>query len=202
MNELSIEGIVLRATPFKENDRIVTLFTPEFGVMSLYVKNLSRKKPTLTNLTTPLARGEFVFSKGRSDLFRFLDGTLIDLHRDLRRSYAHLEVGGKMVQSILATQMPGKSAPALYRLLALYLKALSTFSRPETLGASFMLKLLKHEGLLSFEEKGLTFTASEKKCLEILAHARTLAPLETLEITPAITKGVQVIYETLVTGIH
>ena len=43
MNEEKTEGIVLKAIPFKENDRILSLFTPDRGVMSLYVRGLSKK---------------------------------------------------------------------------------------------------------------------------------------------------------------
>ncbi len=42
--------------------------------------------------------------------------------------------------------MPGKSAHRLYALLTTYLKKLPNSSLPETLWASFQLKLLKHEG--------------------------------------------------------
>ena len=44
MEEQKVEGIVLKTVPFKENDRILTLYTPQQGVMSLYVQGLSKKK--------------------------------------------------------------------------------------------------------------------------------------------------------------
>ena len=96
MNEEKTEGIVLKAIPFKENDRILSLFTPDRGVMSLYVRGLSKKKPALVNLTTPLCRAEYHFRKGRSDLYRFIDGTILDLHLPMRRSYHHLERCSKL----------------------------------------------------------------------------------------------------------
>ncbi|MDJ0652337.1 MAG: DNA repair protein RecO [Simkaniaceae bacterium] len=152
MNDEKTEGIVLKAVPFEENDRILSLFSPDQGIVTLYVRGLSKKKPTLVNLTTPLCRAEFLFRKGRSNLYRFIDGTILDLHLPLRRSYRHLEYAGKMLQAILKSQMPGKNAKKLYHLLSSYLKKLSEASFPETLWASFVLKLLKHEGLLVFDE--------------------------------------------------
>src|SRR5688572_23235267 len=139
MNEQQMEGIVLRTVPHKETDRILTIFTPEQGVISLYARGLSKNKPALLNLTTPLCQAEFVFQKRGGDLYRFIDGTILNLHLSIRRSYSHLEHGGKMLLAILNSQLPGKSAPALYALLLSFLNKLPHASRPETVWASFQL---------------------------------------------------------------
>lgn len=218
--EEKTEGIVLKAIPFKENDRILSLFTPDQGVMSLYVRGLSKKKPALVNLTTPLCRGEYLFRKGRSDLYRFIDGTILDLHLPLRRSYCHLEYAGKMLQAILKSQMPGKSAKNLYHLLASYLKKLSEASFPETLWASFALKLLKYEGLLAVDEiclsckenvashisegesrcekcttsMGFSFSNLDWKTLQVLSHVRSFDPLLKLELPSSLIRAVDALF--------
>jgi len=173
VNEKRVEGIVLKSIPFKEADRIVSVFTPNRGIMSLYVGGLSKSRPAKLNLTTPLTRGEFVFRKGRSDLHRFIDGTIIDLNLKLRRSYTHLEIGGKMVSAISNSQMPGKSAPALYALLTSFLKNIPDFTDPTPLWAAFQLKLLRHEGLLALQERcnaclhapALRIVEGESRCI-------------------------------------
>ncbi|MCP5505616.1 MAG: DNA repair protein RecO [Chlamydiales bacterium] len=187
--EEKVEGIVLRAVPFKDQDRILTLYTPEQGVMSLYVRGLSKKKPTLTNLATPLCRGEYLFRKGRADLHKFLDGSIVDLHLALRKSYRHLEVAGKILTTIYETQLPGKSSPALYALLASFLKKLGSATYPETLSASFHLKFLKHEGLLDLENLN-------SKLLLTLVNTRQFEPLLDLELPAPIIKEVDVLLST------
>jgi|JI10StandDraft_1071094.scaffolds.fasta_scaffold12071_2 DNA repair protein RecO (recombination protein O) len=187
MEEQKVEGIVLKTVPFKENDRILTLYTPQQGVMSLYVQGLSKKKPALTNLATPLCRGEYLFRKGRSDLHKFFDGTILDLHLPLRKSYTHLQVGGKILQTIHETQLPGKSSPALYALLVSYLKKLGDATFPETLLASFHLKLLKHEGVLSLENLP---SSLDEKTIHILTTTRQFEPLLDLELPPSLLKGI------------
>lgn len=189
--EEKVEGIVLKAISFKENDRILTLYTPEQGVMSLYVRGLSKKKPTLTNLATPLCRGEYLFRKGRSDLHKFLDGSILDLHLSLRKSYHHLEVAGKILHTMHETQLPGKSSPALYALLASYLKKLGDAKYPETLSASFHLKLLKHEGLLALENHDDSLDA---KAIHALTHARQFEPLLDLELSSSLLKGIDALF--------
>ncbi|QVL58110.1 MAG: DNA repair protein RecO [Simkaniaceae bacterium] len=220
MNDEKTEGIVLKAVPFKENDRILSLFTPDQGVMSLYVRGLSRKNPSLVNLATPLCRAEFLFRKGRSDLHRFIDGSIIDLHLPMRRSYRHLEYAGKMLQAILKSQMPGKGAEGLYYLLSSYLKKLPDSPLPETLWTSFELKLLKYEGLLAIhdtclscgKEKASHISEGESRCekcchpmslpfsdldwktLLVLSHARTFAPFINLELSPSFIQAIESIF--------
>ena len=222
MNEEKTEGIVLKAIPFKENDRILSLFTPDRGVMSLYVRGLSKKKPALVNLTTPLCRAEYHFRKGRSDLYRFIDGTILDLHLPMRRSYHHLEYAGKMLQAILKAQMPGKKSEGLYYLLISYLKKLSDLSFPETLWVSFELKLLKYEGLLAIhetclscgKEKASHISNGESRCtkcsdpmslslsdldwktLQVLSHTRTFDPFLNLELSSSLTQAIDALFKT------
>lgn len=220
MNEEKTEGIVLKAIPFKENDRILTLFTPDRGVMSLYVRGLSKKKPSLVNLTTPFCRAEFLFRQGRSDLYRFIDGTILDLHLPLRRSYHNLKYAGKMLQAILKSQMPGKGAKPLYFLLLSYLKKLPDSSMPDTLWASFTLKLLKYEGLLAIHDTCLTceaekathisegesrcgkcsspmslsFSDLDWKALQVLSLARTFDPFINLELNPSFLQAIDSLF--------
>jgi len=148
MKENKSEGIVLKSFAYKETERILHLFTPDQGIIHLIAKHLSPKKPQRVNLTTPLCRGQYVYRKGKSDLYTLIDGSILNLHLPLRQSLKELTLGGKMLQAIHDTQLPEKPAPKLYELLAAYLKKLPL--APETLWASFQLKLLKHEGFISF----------------------------------------------------
>lgn len=221
MSERREEGIILKSTPFKEADRIVIVFTPNQGVLSLIVKHLSKNRPAMINLTTPLCRGEFIFKTGRSHLHRFIDGTIFDLHLPLRQSYERLECGAKMLNAILTSQMPEKSAPSLYALLITYLKHLENSPSPITLWASFQLKLLKHEGLLAIDTTCLAcrqtpalrivegesrcvkccdalsfpFTQKEWETLILLFHARQFKALFDLEISPTLIQGIEALYK-------
>jgi len=224
MTDKRVEGVVLRATPYRENDRILTVLTPDRGVISLYVRGLSKNKPAVLNLTTPLCRAEFIFKKGRSDLYRFLDGSIIDLHLPLRRSYRHLEVACKILQAILKTQMPGKDSYALYLLLISFLKKLPEAKEAETFWATFQLKLLKHEGLLEIAEKclscasapamqildgesrcagcgeehGFSFKDEEWKTLRTLFDVRSFNPLLDLKLSPSLIRGIDACFRSAV----
>ncbi len=148
MQEEKTEGIVLRSQDYKERHRIITLFSPH-GLISLIVKNISRKNARLLALTTPFSHGEYIFRQNRSDLFRFWDGTVFNDHLDLRQHLKSLQAAGALANAILTSQMMGKPAPALFALYKSYHKQICSFEDPAPLLASFYLKLLKHEGLLS-----------------------------------------------------
>jgi DNA repair protein RecO (recombination protein O) len=151
MKEERSEGIVLRSVPFKEKERILTLFTPHFGLISLIVKSLNTKSSHLLSLTTPFSQGEFIYKKGRSDLYQFQDGDLHFDHLALRNSLAHLQTAGAIAQAILSSQLPGKPSSALYTLFAAYLRQIPFFTCPHTLASSFYLKMLKHDGILTLQ---------------------------------------------------
>ena len=115
MQEEKTEGIVLRSQDYKERHRIVTLFTPQ-GLISLIVRNISRKNTRLLSLTTPFSHGEYLYQRGRSELLSFRDGTLLDGHLDLRHTLKALQTAGSLAHAILSSQMASKPAPALFAL--------------------------------------------------------------------------------------
>jgi len=94
MTEERVEGVVLRNTIYKENHRIVTLFTSEAGLISLMVKGV--KTPERMVLITPFSQIEVYFRKKLSDLYVLKDGSLIADNLFLREKWGYLETAGKM----------------------------------------------------------------------------------------------------------
>ena len=142
------EGLVLRTLDYKDRQKIITLFTPTRGLISLIIKGITRKKSHLLTLSSPFTQGEYHFHIGRSELYTFKDGTPLATHHNLRSDLSLIETAATMAKALLLTQLPGKSTPALYALILAYLKELPNFN-PNILSSSFHLKLLKHDGLLS-----------------------------------------------------
>ena len=143
------EGIVVKSFNYQENKRIITIFT-EDGLLSLVAK-VYQNNPSSNLLTTPLCVGEFFYKKSSSQLHTLKEGSVFSSYRSYNTSYPHLETAFSFLETLLSSQMPEKPAPLLYRLLKLYLEKLPTFSNPKTLSSSFILKTLRHEGLLPLE---------------------------------------------------
>jgi DNA repair protein RecO (recombination protein O) len=219
MHEEKIEGIVLRSQDYKERHRIITLFSPH-GLISLIVKGISRKNARLLALTTPFTHGEYVCRQGRSELWNFQDGTLLNDHPALRQSLKSLQAAGTLANAILVSQMAGKPAPALFALYKAYHSQIHRFDSHDPLLASFYLKLLKHEGLLSVSphcsscgentarfllqgesfcpahahSNAMAFPIAEWEHLLLLDDAQQFSALRTLAIPPSLLHKIQTLF--------
>jgi hypothetical protein len=205
MKEEQAEGIVLKSIDYKEQERIITLFTPDSGVISLIVKSVADRKRLA--LSSPFCRGEYIFTRGKSDLFRLRDGTTLNDHFDLRKEYQYIQAAGTMTSLILHSQLPGKAAPALYALFSTCLDQLPSFSYPLTLVTAFRLKLFTHEGLISWETRVLdqalviqnsccegpaeSFTPIEWEAAKELATCRSFSHLRSLRLSEEFAKKVE-----------
>ncbi len=120
---------------------------PEEGVISLSTRVFSPALSHLTSATSPLTHSEFLFRKGRGEMYRLLEANTLTHYLALRTDANRLDCAGEIVQILLKSQLPGKAAPLLYDLTKAYVDHLQHCSHPNNLLASFYLKLLKHEGL-------------------------------------------------------
>lgn len=137
-------GIVLNSFPFSEKDKILTLFTKERGIVKLFVKGRQFFNQALTERYTV---GDFLYSQGRGDLYQFCDGSVLEQNPQLRLSFEALQMGEKLASAILQSQWQDKEAPHLFDLFLVFLKKVPA----EGLYAPFLLKILKHEGVLQLE---------------------------------------------------
>jgi DNA repair protein RecO (recombination protein O) len=158
-------GILLQALPYLGNGRILKVFSEVEGLITLMAKN----KPALSS---PFCIAEWVYRKGRSEIFTLTEGSLLDPLIELRDSYENLTAAGSIAQDLLKTQMAAKPTPHLYALLSSYLKKISSFKNPSILALSFRLKVMIHEGLLTLssicshcKENASLFSQGESVCL-------------------------------------
>lgn len=143
------EGIILQVIPFRDNDQILTLFTPQEGLIKLFYRR-SQKGQKLQGLPTPLQKVEVVYRETKGELFQGHDIALIEPFTSLLKNFRQLQASCDLLQAIHFSQLIGKAAPRLYDLLCFYLKKIPLIPCPETLVASFRLKLLWHDGLMCF----------------------------------------------------
>lgn len=180
MAEERVEGIILRVTPYKDRHRIVSLFTSQAGMISLLAKKIST--PEKMALLSPFSRIEALYLKKPSDLHLLKDSSLLDSHLFLREKWDYLETAGKMAYILLHSQLPGKSSPLLYALFKACLEQLPRFEDPCSLLFLFYLKLLTHEGLLSWKDRSsfpLSCKTEEWELMREWAQCRSFQLLQT-----------------------
>lgn len=141
------EAIVLRATEYKEQKRIISLLSKQMGLISVLVKRISHKNLNLHSLSSPLHRCEYILRSQGQDFYTLVDGHVLDTYVDIRQSFGHLKAALDILHITERSQMPNASCPLLYQVLLGYLTTLKTSKNPQVVWASYALKLLKHEGV-------------------------------------------------------
>jgi DNA repair protein RecO (recombination protein O) len=182
MSHESSKALVLRSLFFKDNQKILTLFSESFGLISLVMKGCSA--PFKGSLSQPFCEAEFFFTKGSSDLRKYQDGSIIDLHLPLRNKLSYLKTASSMIKAVLTSQLPEKHSPHLYALISSFLKQVPLFSFQETLLACFYLKFLRHEGLYHKDCTLPSISLEEQQILAKLAYLQSFDELKKEEIPP------------------
>ena len=103
--------------------------------------------------------------------------TLFGLQTESMDSFLQVqEIVYRIEYPTVTLQFPEKAAPDLYRLLIACLKQLPHFKEPTTLIILFYLKLLSHEGVISWDQHDLfplSCTHATWSELKNLAHAKS-----------------------------
>lgn len=143
------EGIVLHVVKYGDYDQIATLFTQELGVVKLIVKGGLSLKRKMNSPLTPLTRADLVFSPGRGEIGLCKEIVPLERFHHDQGTFSQLEASCALVEAIHRSQMLEKPAPKLYALLVAFLRSLKTHTNISTWISCFLLKVLKHDGLLA-----------------------------------------------------
>lgn len=216
------EAIVLNVIPFQDSHQIATLFTLDGGLCRVIGSYARAPKNALFGILTPLNHIEVSFRPSRSDLLKIEVASLINTHLDLRQNYDKLECACRMLALLAKAQFPHKPAPLLFTLLKNYLHLMQEAASPEAILASFQLKLLRHEGLISITnvcplcgsepkeigiEEGRTvckehspsnlFTEEETAYFYGLALSTSMAFLKELEAPESLSHKVETLFSSI-----
>lgn len=181
--EMKTEMIVLNVVPYREHNAIITGLSKDMGFLKLFLSRGS--------MISPMIKAEVTFLPKPSGLPNCQNVAPINHYKPLRQDFQALSAAGRMLRILLDTQLEGKPTPELYLLLDRYLDHLHC--APDTLEASFLLKFLRHEGLLPSHVED----ASEEDMthLTFLATARSLSSLLEYKIAPSLLEKVRTIFQ-------
>ena len=107
--DIKTEGIVLRATDYKENDKLLTLFTPSLGKITAGIRGVKKAKAKLNFAAQPFAFCEYILAErgGRYTVTPLLaqhsvtEQALLYLVEKGEISYLHLTDTGRLPQATL-----------------------------------------------------------------------------------------------------
>lgn len=221
MQTYCTEAVILQSLDFQEHDRILTLFTRNEGLIKLIVKGSAAKQKSWL---APLSSAEFIYSKGKSDLYKCQEISMGNPFPSLRHSFSVLESASDMLQAILVSQFPANPAPLLYDLLLWSFNKLPLARDPYLMSVSFRLKLLRHDGLWQLNTScsacsilasniclsaGETFcpehappnsialTQEEALLIDLLMHYRTFSEVSQLVLMPGLREKMRTLFDEL-----
>lgn len=116
MSTIKTHAIVVRHADYRENDRMVTLFSPNLGRVEAICRGCRRQKSPLLAASELLCAGEFVlFEKGERRTV--VSCAVQDSFYPLRADYERLTHGLYLTELCEAAIQPGQEAERLFLLL-------------------------------------------------------------------------------------
>ncbi len=132
---------MLARTDYRENDRMITLLSPEFGRMEALCRGCRKPKSPLMTAGELFCMGEYVlYAQGPRQVVTAC--TVIESFYPLRLDYPRLSYGAMMLSASMKLAQPEAPAGHLFILLARSLKRLAYQQTPaDQIGAAFLLHL-------------------------------------------------------------
>ena len=127
---LTVKGLVLRVTDYKDHDALLTLLTPNYGKLTAKVRGLRRKNSPLVAPCQLLAYGEFTLFEYRGQ-YTVNEAHSIELFTPLRRDLGKLSLGTYFAQVSELISQEDLPNPELLSLLLNCLYGISVMDIPE-----------------------------------------------------------------------
>lgn len=129
---MTVRGIVLRVTDYKERDALLTLLTADQGKLTVRARGLRRKNSPLVAPCQLLAYGEFTVFEYR-DRLSINEAQSLELFLPLRRDLTKLSLGTYFAQAAELLSQEDCPNPELLSLLLNCLHALARLELPQTM---------------------------------------------------------------------
>lgn len=127
-------GIVLKSQPFAETDRLLTLLSPEHGLMRAIAPGARKQKSSLRGRVEIFVVNQFLLANGKS-LDRILQAETQQSFPLLGRDACQLSAGQYLIELMLGLAVEATPQQQLYELFLEHLRRLAEEARPETLYA-------------------------------------------------------------------
>ena len=127
---LTVKGLVLRVTDYKDHDALLTLLSPNHGKITVKARGLRRKNSPLVAPCQLLAYGEFVLFEYRGQ-YTVNEAYSIELFQHLRRDLTKLSLGTYFAQVAELISQEDLPNPELLSLVLNCLHGLSRLDLPE-----------------------------------------------------------------------
>ena len=175
-SSITTSALVLRRADWRDYDRMVTLFTPEFGRVEAVVRSCRRPKSPLMNAAEPFCAGEYQILKVR-DRYTVTQVRISDSFFEIRQDYDKLTHGAYWLRLLHEVVVEDEPNEALFQMALTALAYLAHSDLPlSLLTAMFEMQLWRMTGFspnvtecvschVSHEKTSLRFDAQKGGCV-------------------------------------
>lgn len=161
--ELKTAGFVLKKQNFGEADRILKIFSKDFGMISALAKGVKKTKSRKSGALEIFNESNFRLHRKNGELFLITDASPISAFES--HDLAILRAAFSASELILNLAPLEKPLPRIYKITQNFLAILPTTKKVQILKIAFFAKVLAILGFFAIEEKG---AIREKKFFRFL----------------------------------
>ncbi len=99
MEEIKVNGIVLSTTPYKDNDMLLRIFTPEIGKITAIIKGVKSAKAKLKWAALPFSFCEWILAK-KGDFYVVTNATSFDTFFELTQDYDNYVMASMLLEIV------------------------------------------------------------------------------------------------------
>ena len=125
-------GIILKGIPFQEADRLVTLLSPDYGLIRAIVPGARKQKSRLRGRCELFVINELLIAKGRS-LDKITQADTLESYPGLSKDLGKLAAAQYLAELVLHLALDDQPQIELYELLNEHLRRLEKMSIAESL---------------------------------------------------------------------
>lgn len=144
---IRVKGIVTRSTQYKDNDKIISVLTAEYGLISVYCHGARSNKSKYLTSTRLFCYSEFILSR-KKDFYYIKEADYIEAFFDIVNSMDKLFLGQYFLEVVNEICVEGERQDGVLRLLLNSLYALSANLFPPTkIKSAFELRVCVEMGV-------------------------------------------------------
>lgn len=224
MQILQTTGLILKVIDFGDYDQIMTVLTPDRGLVKwIYKKKNPRSNQTNPKIS-PLTHAEFTYTETKGEIWKCRELCITHYNLKLRENYSWLEMAAQFIQWVLEILPSHKPAHKLYIQLMTYLEKIPLISNLKALELSFLMQILRNEGLLNLDlqcsfcyhsieclsifhgehfcaqhapKDSLHFNTSETLAWLQIAASQTFSQLQSIDVPPTLPVKAQILLKTV-----
>lgn len=134
-------GIILKRNNYAEADRIISLFTKNFGKISLIAKSVRKPKSKKRGSLEIFGLAKFQITRGKN-LNIATEVEIIDSFSEVRQNLTRVSVAYFFVEAVMKMTREEEKHTEVFDLLHLYLNKLKKEHKLKTLRQNFVYELL------------------------------------------------------------